>query len=163
MGRKTWESLRRPAARTAEHRRHARPGLRAAGAEVATSLDEALALVRLPPPAFCIGGGELYRGALPRADTLYLTEIDRDFAGDVTFPPSIAPSGARRAARRARATAPMHSPTAFVTRERRAALSAGTSIEGVTMSEDGFHVHGPHDHAVEHEAQHGDASPAASR
>jgi hypothetical protein len=25
------------------------------------------------------------------------------------------------------------------------------------MSEDGFHVHGPHDHAVEHEAQHGDA------
>jgi hypothetical protein len=26
------------------------------------------------------------------------------------------------------------------------------------MSEDGFHVHGPHDHAVEHEAQHGDAS-----
>jgi hypothetical protein len=24
------------------------------------------------------------------------------------------------------------------------------------VSEDGFHVHGPHDHAVEHEAQHGD-------
>ncbi len=25
------------------------------------------------------------------------------------------------------------------------------------MSEDQFHVHGPHDHAVEHEGQHGDA------
>ncbi len=25
------------------------------------------------------------------------------------------------------------------------------------MSEDGFHVHGPHDHAVEHEGQHGEA------
>jgi hypothetical protein len=25
------------------------------------------------------------------------------------------------------------------------------------MSEGGFHVHGPHDHAVEHEARHGDA------
>ncbi len=25
------------------------------------------------------------------------------------------------------------------------------------MSEEGFHVHGPHDHAVEHEAKHGDA------
>ena len=25
------------------------------------------------------------------------------------------------------------------------------------MSEDGFHVHGPHDHAVEHEGEHGDA------
>ncbi len=29
------------------------------------------------------------------------------------------------------------------------------------MSEGGFHVHGPHDHAVEHEAQHGD--PFAGR
>ena len=36
-------------------------------AEAVTSLDEALALVRMPPPAFCIGGGELYRAALPRA------------------------------------------------------------------------------------------------
>src|SRR5512140_930073 len=29
------------------------------------------------------------------------------------------------------------------------------------MSEDGFHVHGPHDHAVEHVAEHGD--PFAGR
>ena len=43
--------------------------------------------MRLPAPAFCIGGGELYRAALPHAATLHLTEIERDFAGDATFPP----------------------------------------------------------------------------
>ena len=84
MGRKTWESLPGPL-----------PGRQnivvtrdphCAAVEVAATLDAALALVRLPPPAFCIGGGELYRAALPRATTLYLTEIDRDFAGDATFP-----------------------------------------------------------------------------
>ena len=41
----------------------------------------------MPPPVFCIGGGEIYRAALPRAATLHLTEIEQDFAGDVTFPP----------------------------------------------------------------------------
>jgi len=57
------------------------------GADVATTLDEALALVRMPPPIYCIGGGEVYRAALPRAGMLHLTEIEQDFAGDVTFPP----------------------------------------------------------------------------
>jgi dihydrofolate reductase len=86
MGRRTWESLP-----------HALPGRQnivvtrqrgyaATGAEVAASLDEALALVRLPPPAYCIGGGELYRAALPRAVRLHLTEIDRPFDGDARFP-----------------------------------------------------------------------------
>jgi dihydrofolate reductase len=56
------------------------------GAEIASSLDDALALVRLPPPAFCIGGGELYREALPRATTLHLTEVGCAFDGDVFFP-----------------------------------------------------------------------------
>jgi dihydrofolate reductase len=59
----------------------------AAGAEAAGSLDEALARVDRPPPAFCIGGGELYRAALPLAATVYVTEIDHDFEGDTSFPP----------------------------------------------------------------------------
>jgi len=86
MGRRTWESLP-----------HALPGrqnivvTRAlgrafAGAETAASLADALARVRMPPPAFCIGGGELYAAALARACVLHLTEIDRDFAGDTRFP-----------------------------------------------------------------------------
>jgi dihydrofolate reductase len=40
----------------------------------------------MPAPAFCIGGGELYAEALPLATLMYLTEIDRDFEGDVRFP-----------------------------------------------------------------------------
>lgn len=87
MGRRTWESLP-----------HALPGRQnivvtrqadyvATGAEVASSLDAALAAVRLPAPAFCIGGGQLYGEALPRADELQVTEIARDFDGDAWFPP----------------------------------------------------------------------------
>ena len=35
---------------------------------------------------FIIGGENLYRAALPFASLLYLTEIDREFAGDAQFP-----------------------------------------------------------------------------
>jgi dihydrofolate reductase len=36
---------------------------------------------------FCIGGAALYREALPRADTLYVTEVARAVPGDTVFPP----------------------------------------------------------------------------
>lgn len=87
MGRRTWESLPRPLPERQNIVVTRRRDYAAAGAEVAGSLDAALALVRLPAPAFCIGGGELYALALPRADTLYLTEIAARFDGDVRFPP----------------------------------------------------------------------------
>ena len=35
---------------------------------------------------FVIGGGEIYRQALPSADVVWLTKIDADFEGDTTFP-----------------------------------------------------------------------------
>jgi len=87
MGRRTWQSLGRslPARQNLVVSRD--PALAAPGAEVARSLDEALARVRMPAPAYCIGGAELYAVALPRADALYLTELGRDFDGDVRFPP----------------------------------------------------------------------------
>jgi len=87
MGRKTWESLpqalpeRQNIVVTRQH------DYAATGAELAPSFAAALARVRLPGPAFCIGGGELYRAALPFASTLHLTEIARDFDGDARFPP----------------------------------------------------------------------------
>ena len=87
MGRRTWESLGRPLPARQNIVVTRTPGYVAEGALVVGSLDAALAASTLPPPVFCIGGGELYRAALPRADALYLTEIDRGFDGDTTFPP----------------------------------------------------------------------------
>ena len=87
MGRKTWESLRQALPERQNVVVTRKAGYGAAGATVVTSLDAALAAATRPAPIFCIGGGELFRAALPRADALYLTEIDRDYAGDATFPP----------------------------------------------------------------------------
>ncbi len=86
MGRRTWQSLPRPLPDRQNLVVSRDRSFDAPGAEVVQSLDGALALVRLPLPVFCIGGAELYALALPRADVLYLTEIGRDFAGDVLFP-----------------------------------------------------------------------------
>jgi dihydrofolate reductase len=86
MGRHTWESIGKPLPGrqniVVTHRMlRSTPDI-----EFAASLDDALARVKLPDPVFVIGGEALYREALPRADLLYLTEIDRDFAGDARFP-----------------------------------------------------------------------------
>ena len=87
MGRKTWESLpRKPLdGRTnivvTRNRDFAAPG-----ALIATSLKNALA--RAQGEEVCIiGGGELFREAMPIADRLYVTEIDLEIAGDTFFPP----------------------------------------------------------------------------
>ena len=87
MGRRTWESIGRALPERQNIVVTRNPGYAAAGAEVAGSLDAALAAVALPGPAFCIGGGELYREALPRATTLHVTEIHRSVPGDASFPP----------------------------------------------------------------------------
>ena len=89
MGRSTWDSL--------PERFRPLPGRRnivltrqsawsAAGAEVAHSLEAALVLVAGSPRVFVIGGAQIYALALPLADELLLTEIDRDFDGDTHFP-----------------------------------------------------------------------------
>jgi dihydrofolate reductase len=89
MGRKTWDSL--------PTRFRPLPGRRnvvitrnvvwqADGAEVASSLDAALALLAGTPKAFVIGGAEVYALALPRATELVLTEIDAELDGDTFFP-----------------------------------------------------------------------------
>ena len=87
MGRKTWESLPRALPERQNIVVTRRGDFAAVGAEIAASFPAALARVRLPQPAFCIGGGELYRAALPFATALYMTEIARDFDGDAWFPP----------------------------------------------------------------------------
>ena len=86
MGRRTWDSLGRPLPGRRNIVISRTPGWRADGAEGATSLDDALALVADAPQAFVIGGAQLYAQALPLADALELTEIDHDVDGDTHFP-----------------------------------------------------------------------------
>ncbi len=86
MGRKTWEAIGRPLPGRENIVVTRAAGYEAPGAHVAASLDAALALCAGEPVAFVIGGGEIYTAALPVADGLVLTEIDRAFAGDARFP-----------------------------------------------------------------------------
>jgi dihydrofolate reductase len=86
MGRKTWQSLGRPLRDRQNVVVTRDRSLATDGAQTAASFRDALAMSRLPPPVFCIGGGELYADALPLASLMYITEIDADFDGDVRFP-----------------------------------------------------------------------------
>ena len=56
------------------------------GALIAHSLEEAIAVCNEDDEVFVIGGGELYKAALPRADRIYLTKVDAEPAGDTYMP-----------------------------------------------------------------------------
>jgi dihydrofolate reductase len=119
MGRRTWESLPHPLPGRQNIVVTRDPAYRAAGAIVARTLDDALARAECPPPVFCIGGGELYRSALPVSQVAYVTEIARTFEGDATFP-ALDPREWRETAREPHVQEdgpPLH--YAFVTYERR--------------------------------------------
>jgi dihydrofolate reductase len=119
MGRRTHQSIGRALAQRQNIVVTRDPGYRAEGAEIAASLDAALARVRLPPPAFVIGGRALYEEALPRADTLHLTEIAAAFDGDRRFP-AFDRSQFRESARVEQVSASGGLRYAFVTLERAA-------------------------------------------
>jgi dihydrofolate reductase len=86
MGRRTWDSIGSPLPGRQNIVITRRTLPLTPDVEFVPSLDAALERARLPDPVFVIGGEALYREALPRADVLYLTEIERDFAGDARFP-----------------------------------------------------------------------------
>ncbi len=117
MGRRTWESLSRPLPERQNIILTRNASFFAAGAEIALTLDDAMARACLPAPVFCIGGGEIYRMAITRANKIFLTEIERDFAGDAYFPP-VDPQTWRESGREMGATAEFRYH--FVTYERRA-------------------------------------------
>lgn len=86
MGRKTWESIGRPLPGRRNVVVTRNPDYRAEGAELAPSLEDAFKMLNGDGTVFVIGGGEIYRQALPRADVVWLTRIGADFEGDATFP-----------------------------------------------------------------------------
>ena len=87
MGRKTWESLpRRPLPGRDNIVITRNPHYSAEGAQVAHSLEAALALCTQAPEVYVIGGAQLYAQALPQATRIIATEIDLDVQGDAWFP-----------------------------------------------------------------------------
>lgn len=50
------------------------------------SLDEAIKGHKLDEEIFVIGGAEIYKLALPRADKIYLTKLEKEFNGNTYFP-----------------------------------------------------------------------------
>jgi dihydrofolate reductase len=94
MGRKTWESFpRRPLPGRLNIVVTRDPAYRAEGAETVPSFDDAIALARARgrcmPGAdeICvIGGGEIYRQAMPLADRLHVTHVLAKIDGDTLFP-----------------------------------------------------------------------------
>jgi dihydrofolate reductase len=89
MGRKTWDSLP-PKFRPLPGRRNIvvtrQPDWQADGAQRAATVEQAIALCGDAAQAWVSGGAEIYRLALPLADTVVVTEIDADFEGDALAP-----------------------------------------------------------------------------
>jgi len=111
MGRRTFESMGvLPGRRSIVVTRQ--PEWRHPGAEAAHSLAEAFALAGPADEVFVVGGGELYREAMPFAERLLITEVDQSPPGTVIFP-EIDPEQWRETAREA------HEGFAWVTYTRR--------------------------------------------
>ncbi|MEO5745261.1 MAG: dihydrofolate reductase [Terracoccus sp.] len=85
MGRRTFESMgvlpgRRSIVVTRQPQWHHE------GVEVAHSLAQAWSLTEAAAEVFVVGGGEIYREAMPAADRLLVTRVDLAPEGSVTFP-----------------------------------------------------------------------------
>jgi len=87
MGRKTFESVGGPLVNRRCIVMTRQREYRAEGAIVVHGVEEAVAAAGDDEEAFIIGGGEVYRLFLPRADRLYLTVVHGEgIAGDTYFP-----------------------------------------------------------------------------
>jgi dihydrofolate reductase len=85
MGRKTWEAIGRPLPGRQNIVVSRNEQFQAPGCDVVGSLVEAVEAAE-GMEVMLIGGGELYRQALPLASRLLLTEIDLEPAADTWFP-----------------------------------------------------------------------------
>ena len=94
MGRKTWDSLP-PKFRPLPGRLNIvitrQSDWQAEGALRASSIEDAMRLCGDVTDAWIMGGAEIYRQAEPLASTAVVTEIDRDYEGDV-FAPTLSPA-----------------------------------------------------------------------
>ncbi len=86
MGRKTFDSIGRPLpGRTTII--VSRSGYEADGCRTESSIQSAIdAAKQIDAPIFVVGGGEIYRQAMPMADGIHLTTIHASVEGNVSFP-----------------------------------------------------------------------------
>lgn len=86
MGRKTYESIGRPLpgrtniiiSRNTEYQQE--------GCLVFNDVNAAIKVCSLEDEVFVIGGAAFYETMLPKADVLYITQINKAFEGDTFFP-----------------------------------------------------------------------------
>ena len=87
MGRLTFESIGRPLPGRCNIVVSRNPNYKVEGGTVVDSVESAIShACQLADEVFVIGGSTLYESALPLAETLYITQINQDVAGDTFFP-----------------------------------------------------------------------------
>ncbi len=87
MGRKTFESIGRPLPGRLNIVVTRNEDYKVEGVEVVHNLDTALSKARnYSEEVVVIGGAEIFRQSLEKADRLYITSIKKEFKGDTYFP-----------------------------------------------------------------------------
>lgn len=86
MGRKTYDSIGRPLPKRTNVVITRDTELQIEGCTMAHSLTEAVEMFDSSEEVFIIGGAQIYNQAMPIADRLYLTIIDKEYEGDSSFP-----------------------------------------------------------------------------
>jgi dihydrofolate reductase len=84
MGRKTYESIGRPLPKRKNVIITRDPNYEAKGCVVVNSIEDAI--TESNNDCFIIGGGEIYKQAMPLADKMYVTIVHENFDGDTFFP-----------------------------------------------------------------------------
>ncbi|MFT5970153.1 MAG: dihydrofolate reductase [Flavobacteriales bacterium] len=86
MGRKTFESIGKPLPNRTTVIITRNPAYQIEGCITVNSLEKALEVSKNDDISYIIGGAEIYKLALPLADKIELTRIEKDFEGDAYFP-----------------------------------------------------------------------------
>ena len=87
MGRITFDSIGRPLPGRTSIIVTRNMKYKQEGCQIARSIDEAISIAEdLAKPIYIIGGGELYKQCLDKADFVHLTTIKTSVEGDVFFP-----------------------------------------------------------------------------
>lgn len=86
MGRKTYDSIGRPLPKRTNVVITRDTELQIEGCTMAHSLTEAVEMFDSSEEVFILGGAQIYSQAMPIADRLYLTIIDKEYEGDSSFP-----------------------------------------------------------------------------